>query len=315
MKIFTFILCCIGFFFIFDIYPDSINIRSKIKKIQGNYIQQKKKRKKTAKEIVELINGKKREGIVVRNINIARQSLEQSGQKDKLSKVLKISIGTASFGVVIGLIMHNLLLSVVLGIGLYFLPIWMTQFSVFTYEKFICQELEVSLNMITMSYMRENDIVASIRINLDTIKNPVRQVFMDIVNKIEKVGIDPVIALEQSKAVLNNGLYDEWCNALILCVDDHTLKDTLRPIVDKFAELKAQQEENETLMMMPFREIVMMVGLVLFIPILLYFGNKEWFGFLAYSLPGQISMAVTFIVIFFAINKAIKLAKPIDYNI
>ena len=262
-----------------------------------------------------MVNGGKKENAVSRNINLARQSLEKSGQQDNLTRVLRISIGTAALGAVIGLVLHNLLLSVVLGVGLYFLPMWLTQFSVFSYEKFINQELEVALNMITMSYMRENDIVAAIRLNLDTIKNPVRQAFVDIVNKIDKTGIEPAIALEQSKAVLNNNLYSEWCSALTLCIDNHTLKDTLRPIVDKFAELKAQQLENETLMMVPFREAVTMILIVLMVIPLLYFINGEWFHFLLYSFPGQVSMGVTAVVIFLTINKAIKLSQPIRYHI
>lgn len=310
-----FFLLCVGLFIVFDIRPAPITIKGRIKQIHSEFSKKSYRKRKNTRDIITLVNGTKKESFVAQNINLARKSLDRSGQKDKMRKVMKFSIGTAVCGVCIGLVMGNILLSIVLAIGLYFLPMWLTQFSVYNYEKLVNQELEVALNMITMSYLRQSDIVSAIKLNLDTIKNPVKLAFQDIVMKIELVGIEPVVALEQSKAVLNNNLYNEWCNALILCMANHTLRDTLPPIVEKFAELKSQQEENSTLMMLPLNEAKGMVAIVAATIPGLALINKDWYDCLAHTTVGQIAISLTFVVIFFTLNKAIKLSKPIEYRI
>lgn len=83
----------------------------------------------------------------------------------------------------------------------------------------------------------------------------------------------------------------------------------------KISELKKQQMENETLMLMPLRDIIFMVLITMGAVPLLYFLQPEWYHYLAYSFVGQLVMAIVCVIIFWSINKAIKLSKPIDYRI
>ncbi|MEA4934343.1 MAG: ArdC family protein [Lawsonibacter sp.] len=107
----------------------------------------------------------------------------------------------------------------------------------------------------------------------------------------------------------------QWCDSLILCQEDHTLRDTLPPIVNKFSDQKAQQQENETKMMLPLQRALMMIGLTLvFIP-LLRLASADWYGNLVNTFWGQLSLVATAIVVLMTLNKAIRLSKPIEYDV
>ena len=117
--------------------------------------------------------------------------------------------------------------------------------------------------------------------------------------------------IDNLKEQFENKIFKTWCDNLVLCQDDHTLIITLVPIVNKFSDMKTQQIENETNMMLPFRNMIKMTALVIIIIPLLYFLSDIWF----YSFPGQVILAITSIVIFVSIDAAIKLSKPIEYDI
>jgi hypothetical protein len=58
-----------------------------------------------------------------------------------------------------------------------------------------------------------------------------------------------------------------------------------------------------------------MTGLTLgFIP-LLRLANTDWYGNLVNTIWGQLSLVATAVVVLMALNKAIRLSKPIEYDV
>ena len=64
----------------------------------------------------------------------------------------------------------------------------------------------------------------------------------------------------------------------------------------------------------PRREAITMIFLVISNIPLLYFLNKDWFGTLAFTVPGKITLAICAAIILFSVTRILKLSKPIEYN-
>lgn len=287
-------------------------IRSGVAKLQQPSTKAKKER---AKDYVRRINGKATESIAVRSRRQAREVFDRIGQRERYRKTLQVSLITALIGAVIGLALKSPLLSIVLAGGFYFIPLWWTQFALYRYDQYLNDELETALSLITTSYSRNNDILMSTEENLGNIHEPVKGVFTSFVNTLRYVDANAPAQIERMKNSLDNPIFQQWCDTLILCQADHTLRDALLPIVGKFADQKAQQQENATKMMLPLQRAMGMIGLTLSIISVLYISFPEAYTNLVSTFFGQISLVITAVAILVTINAGIKLSKPIQYNV
>lgn len=288
-------------------------VRSSIAKLQQPGTN--KRKKETAKSYVRRINGRTAENLAVRSRREAQAVFERTGQRERYRKTLQVSLAASVAGFALGLWLRNPFLAIVLAVGFYFLPLWWTQFALYRYDQAINEELETALSLITTSYTRNSDILTAVSENLDHINEPVKSVFISFCNNLRYVDPNAPAQIERMKGALDNPIWRQWCDSLILCQADHTLRDTLTPIVNKFSDLKAQQEENATKMMLPFRRAVGMIGLTLGVIPIFYIFNRDWYVNLVSTTLGQISLVITAIVVLTTINAAIKLSKPIQYNV
>lgn len=294
------------------------SIRGKVKELTARIeveSQKKKKHKETAREYVERIDGHARENFARKSYREAKTVYDTIGQSGRYQRALKISLVTGTGGALAGLLLGNLPLAVVLAVGLYFLPLWLSQFTLFRYQRFVSQELETSLSLITTSYTRNNDILAAVDENLNAISEPVRTVFTAFCNGLRYVDANAPAAIERMKGQLDNPQFHEWCDILILCQDNHLLQAALQPVVNKFGILKAQQEANETRMMLPMKYAIGMATLLTGFCPLLRILNQDWYGNLMHTVFGQIALAFAAVTVFVSLNKAISLSRPISYDV
>jgi len=275
----------------------------------------KKSKRETAKDIIDRINGTTKENIFVRSRREAQSIYSQTGQSRTLRKTIVLSWAAAAAGGVVGLTMHNVLLAAVLAMGGYCIPLWWSQFDLYRYERYVNEELEIALSLITTSYSRNNDILAAVEENINSIHSPVQMAFIQFINGLKYINPNAPQQIEKLKDAFDSNILHQWCDALILCQEDHTLRATLPPIVAKFSTQKAQQEANKTKMMMPTRQTVRMIALVLsFIPMFKMM-NADWYANLVNTLPGQASLIATAVVSLHTINVSIRLSKPVEYNV
>lgn len=316
MKILVFVLVALGGLLLSGVTVPWPTVRSRIRagvaKLQQPRVKVKKER---AKDYVRRINGKSRENLAAQSRKEAMEVFERIGQQGRYRKTQQLSLAAAAGGAILGGLLRNPLLAIVLAVGLYFIPLWWTRFELYRYDQFLCEELETALSLITTSYTRNNDILTAVVENLNSINEPVAGVFTAFVNNLRYADANAPAQIERMKAALDNPIWWQWCDSLILCQADHTLRDTLIPIVSKFSDLRIQQEENATKMMLPLRKACMMVALTISVIPVLYFANKDWYNNLVSTMFGQISLVVTAIVVLISINAAIKLSKPIQYNV
>lgn len=286
-------------------------IRAGIAKLQQ---PQRKIKKERAKDYVRRLNGKA-ENLAVRSRKEALEVFERIGQRSRYRKTLQMSLVAAFGGVLLGGLLQNPMLSIVLAVGFYFIPLWVTRFSLYRYDQYINEELETALSLITTSYTRSNDVLAAVTENLGNINEPIKGVFTAFANNVRYVDPNAPAQIERMKTALDNPIWWQWCDTLILCQADHTLRDALIPIVGKFSDLRIQQEANATKMMLPLRRAVAMIVLTVSVIPMFYLLNRDWYLNLISTGFGQFALFVTAVVVLVTINAAIKLCKPIQYNV
>lgn len=317
MSFFIFALLLLGAALLLRLpLPRFGTARQRVLRAAEAMTQRRSKRRETAKEYVARINGAERESLMQRSRREARQVFEQTGQRGQYRRTLRLAQVTAALGLLLGLgVFRNPLLAIVLAVGFYYIPLWLTQFSLYRYDRFLGEELETALSLITSSYTRNNDILAAVEENLPYIQDPVRTVFTTFCNNLKFVDANAPAQLQRLRGALDNKIFRQWCDSLILCQDDHTLRATLLPIVSKFADQKAQQQENETKMMLPLRNAVSMILMVVILIPLMRVANATWYENLVGTLFGQLSLVATAVVVLATLNRAIRLSKPIEYDV
>ena len=174
--------------------------------------------------------------------------------------------------------------------------------------------METALSVITISYIRTDDLIGAVKENLSNLRPPVRNVFQSFVGEATTITSDIKTAIRNLKERIDNQIYAEWCDALIDCQDDRALMDTLLPIVSKFTEVNKINIELQTMLAEVKKEYYMMVCLVVGNLPLLYFLNKSWFETLMFSLPGKIVLAVCGLTILVTAFLLGKITKPVEYR-
>ena len=315
IKLLSIAFIVLGGILLMGIGIPKIHAMIQFRKIASN-LDRKKVDVTTAKEYVHRINGTRKETFVSRSFRDAEDVYSAIGEKDGYQRVLQIALlfGIGGFFAG-GIILGNWLLGIVLGIGLYFLPLWVSQFSLYRYEQVVSDELETALNLITASYLRTDDFLGAVEENLPHIHAPIEEFFSSYCKTLKYIDANAPAALEQMKQKTEDSIFLQWIDAVILCQENHLLKQALPTIVSKFSDLKAQRESNATRMMLPIQRAVSMILLVSTYLPLVWMINEDWFFNLTQTVWGQISVVCTIVVIFFSLNKAIRISKPLSYGV
>lgn len=314
-KLLTLLLFSVGGLVISGVVAPGYSIKSRIQAAAARMRQQARPKTERVRDYVSRIDGTARESLMLKSRREAQRVYEQTGQTARFTRTLRLSLLSGGAGCVVGLLLGNPLLAVVLAVGFYYLPLWLSQFALYRYNRFLCEELETALNLVTTSYLRTNDILGAVEENLCNISEPVKAVFAAFINNLKYVDPNAPAQIERMKGALDNHIWRQWCDGLVLCQSNHNHRATLPPIVGKFSNQKAQQQENETKMMLPLRNAVMMICMVLSVIPLFLVLNDAWYANLVSTPFGQLSLVVTAVVVLATINKAIRLSKPIEYDV
>ena len=128
-------------------------------------------------------------------------------------------------------------------------------------------------------------------------------------------------AIQHLKEKVQNSIYEEWCDVLISCQSDRTLKDTLMPVVSKFTDVRLVNNSLKTMLSETRREYMITVSYThLTLPTnlanipLLYCLNKNWYDALMHTILGKIVLAICGIVIIVTAMRMTKLTRPVEYK-
>lgn len=270
--------------------------------------------KQTLRDKILMAKGKKKSRKITIELNRIQDALEQTGKGGQFAIVCASSVLLMIVGCVLAIMIDNAFLIPVFAFAFASIPFAYAKRTVSYYDNHIKEELETSLSIITTSYVRTDDIVMSVKENLHHLKPPIKDIFSGFVAENMMISADVKQAIRHLKEKVSNCIFDEWCDTLIACQEDRTLKDTLMPVVSKLTDVRIVNNEIKGMLVSARTEYFMMAALVLINIPLLYFLNKDWYAALMYTTPGKMVLAVCGISIIITAILMLRFTKQVEYR-
>ena len=303
------LMACIGmitgFFILFNISPMEFT---------DNVFKGVMNKPKSIKDQINETTKRKKLSFFRREVIEVQEILRITGREKKFPVLCALSLLFFAIGGSIAVILGNYFLVPVMAIGLMFIPLWYVRITQTHFKKAISAELETALSIITTAYLRNEDILTAVEENMNYLNPPVLSVFSEFISRIKLIDPDVIASLKDMKVQIDNAVFHEWCDALIACQFDRSLKTTLTPIVSKLSDMRVVNGELENMVFEPRKEFITMQILVLGNIPLLYFLNKDWYHTLMHTVMGQIVLTICITAIFLSTAFVIKLTQPIEYR-
>ena len=270
--------------------------------------------KQTLRDKVLIAKGKKKSRKLTNEILHIKDALDATGKGKQFTLACAASILLLIAGCIVAVIIDNYFLIPVLAVALASLPFFYIKNTISAYDRHVKEEMETALSIITTSYIRSDDILGAVQENITYLKPPVRGIFQSFVGDAVMISSDLKTALRNLKEKISDAVFEEWCDTLMACQDDRTLKDTLLPIVGKLTDVRIVNNELKTMLSEVKKEYWMMVCLVIGNIPLLYMLNEAWYESLMFTVPGKIVLAICGVVILITAAFMMKYTKPIEYK-
>lgn len=271
-------------------------------------------RPKSLRDEVGEFTRRKKQSYLRREIAEVQSILKVTNRTSCFPMLCAVSLLCFAIGVSIAIVMSNIFLIPVMAAGFMFLPFWWIKLTASHFKRDIASELETALSIITTAYLRNEDILTAVEENIAYLNPPVLSVFKSFVSRVKLVNPDVKAALYDLKDKIDNTVYSEWCDALIACQYDRSLKTTLTPIVSKLSDMRVVNGELENMVFEPRKEFVIMGVLVIGNIPLMYFLNQDWYHTLMHTPLGQVVITICAAAIFISTAFVIKLTQPIEYR-
>ena len=268
--------------------------------------------KQTLRDKVLIAKGKKKSRKLTNEILHIKDALDATGKGKQFTLACAASILLLIAGCIVAVIIDNYFLIPVLAVALASLPFFYIKNTISAYDRHVKEEMETALSIITTSYIRSDDILGAVQENITYLKPPVRGIFQSFVGDAVMISSDLKTALRNLKEKISDAVFEEWCDTLMACQDDRTLKDTLLPIVGKLTDVRIVNNELKTMLSEVKKEYWMMVCLVIGNIPLLYMLNEAWYESLMFTVAGKIVLAICGVVILITAAFMMKYTKPIE---
>lgn len=294
-----------GAFILFDI---------SLSELSNSLFQRLLKRPKSLHDEINETRNKKKRSFLRRELSEVQDILKTIGKESRLPALCTMSLMLLSVGASVAILMGNMFLVPVMAAGCGLLPFWYVRLSQNGYKKDLAAELETSLSVITSAYLRTEDIHTAIEESLQYVNPPAHQVFKSFLLRIKLIDPDIDGAIVELRTKIDNEVFREWCDGLLACQYDRSLKTTLTPIVNKLSDMRIVNGELENLVFEPRKEFITMVLLVVGNIPMIYCLNKSWYDTLMHSVVGQFVLALCAVAIFISTAYVIRLTQPIEYR-
>lgn len=270
--------------------------------------------KQTLRDKVLTVKGKKKSRKLTVELNRIHDALEQTGKGGMFAVACAASVLLMIVGCVIAILIDNAFLIPVFAFAFALIPFAYAKRTVNYYDNHIKEELETALSIITTSYVRTDDIVTAVKENVQYLKPPIKDIFAGFVAENMMISADIKQSIRHLKERVSNSIFDEWCDTLIACQDDRTLKDTLMPIVAKLTDVRIVNNEIKGMLTAARTEYFMMAAMLVCNIPLLYFLNKDWYAALMYTTLGKIILAVCGLAILITAILMFRFTKQVEYR-
>lgn len=271
-------------------------------------------KQETLKDKALTARGKKKKSKILLEIERMRRALQETGKEKQFSLACTAAMLLMIAGFIVAIAIDNMFLIPVLAVAFALIPFAYLAKTISIYETQVREEIETALSIITTSYVRSDNLISAVRENITYLKPPVKGIFESFLIEATVISPDIRMSIHNLKDKVKNSIFEEWCDTLISCQNDRTLKDTLMPVVSKLTDVRLVNNSLKTMLAETRREYWMMVAMVLANIPLLYCINKDWYDALMYTTIGKAVIAVCGIVIIITAIRMNKITKPVEYK-
>lgn len=294
-------------------FVKTLHINDASKKIE-HLIEKSKQKKVKIYKRVKAYQEKKRKSSLQLFLSDVRLAIAFQRRANALGRLIYLSLIFFAIGSIFSAMLNNVALIPSAGILFASFPLIYTIFRHNKRKQELNLELETTLSVITTSYFRSNNIVLSVKENIDYINEPLKRIFLQFLLNVDYIYSDTKKCLYDLKYELDSPIFHEWIDILITCIDDSSLKPTLLPTVNKLSDMRIVGNELDTLVYAPLKEFVLvMIFYVSCIPFT-FFINKGWWNTLTNTVVGKIYLSVSFFIVLFSLIKVIGFTRPVEYK-
>ena len=304
LYIISFILLVVATIALLNLTPEQIN-----KDISMLFNKQQ-----TLKDQAMSARGKKKKNRLLVELERMRRALQETGKEKQFSIACATALLLMVAGCIVAIAIDNMFLIPVLAVAFAMIPFGYLAKTISMYETQVRDELETALSIITTSYVRSDNFVSAVQENISYLKPPIKGIFEGFLAEATVISPDIRGAIHNLKDKVKNSIYEEWCDTLIACQNDRTLKDTLMPVVSKLTDVRLVNNSLKTMLSETRREYWMMVLMVVGNIPLLYCLNRDWYDALMNTVFGKIVLAISGVVIIITVICMNKITKPIEYK-
>ena len=271
-------------------------------------------KQETLKDKALTARGKKKKSKILLEIERMRRALQETGKEKQFSLACTAAMLLMIAGFIVAIAIDNMFLIPVLAVAFALIPFAYLAKTISIYETQVREEIETALSIITTSYVRSDNLISAVKENISYLKPPIKGIFESFLIEATVISPDIRMSIHNLKDKVKNSIFEEWCDTLISCQNDRTLKDTLMPVVSKLTDVRLVNNSLKTMLAETRREYWMMVAMVLANIPLLYCINKDWYDALMYTTIGKAVIAVCGIVIIITAIRMNKITKPVEYK-
>lgn len=252
LYIISFILLVVATIALLNLTPEQIN-----KDISMLFNKQQ-----TLKDQAMSARGKKKKNRLLVELERMRRALQETGKEKQFSIACATALLLMVAGCIVAIAIDNMFLIPVLAVAFAMIPFGYLAKTISMYETQVRDELETALSIITTSYVRSDNFVSAVQENISYLKPPIKGIFEVFLAEATVISPDIRGAIHNLKDKVKNSIYEEWCDTLIACQNDRTLKDTLMPVVSKLTDVRLVNNSLKTMLSETRREYWMMVLMV-----------------------------------------------------
>ena len=235
IKIIIFLLLVSGLFTIFSVrFNDFLHLLAPSSR-------------STLQDDIDVLLGKPAKGFFNRETLEIEQLLAATGREGRFNLVKRASLLLFALGAILAILLNNLFLLPILGAGFAFTPVWYLRSTAALYKKHLNEELETAISVITTSYLRSGDLLKAIKENIPYLNPPVKAHFEAFITESEMLNANMISTINTLKMKIPNQIFHEWCNTLIQCQSDRSMKNTLPFTVQKFSDMRIIQSPQGNL--------------------------------------------------------------------
>ena len=214
LYIICFVLLSIGAFLLLGLTPE--NVTDDIMRIFAPG--------QTLRDKVLIVKNKKKSRRITKMLLHTRDALTAVGKSGQFTFTCTASLVLLIAGCIVAVMVDNFFMIPVFALALAAIPFLFARNTIKAYDKHIREEMETAMSIVTTSYIRTEDIVGSVKENLAYLKPPIKEIFAGFVGDATMISSDTIASLRNLRDRVDNDIFAEWCDTLISCQDDRTLK-------------------------------------------------------------------------------------------